>query len=427
MSNAIMRLPETAGGLTGDMLFPLLIEPAKAKLIFNANYLALLRDQNKEVPTAQFIDFLHKAQLFGADPRRKQIFLISYKTKKKKQNAAGYWEETYETNSSAVFAYQFFLEVAEKTGERDSHDVVTTEAEYFNPFTGERFPDLVCVATVRRKGRGDVRYTARLQEFASFWDDKKTGTKTPKGQWASKPYLMLEKCALANAYRLAFPEWMAGMYVSEEMEGIEQQAMLSSSIDAEYYPTIPLEGGEGQSEQLPPPSSPPPEAQVQQPAKRTRKAEPKDELQKPAPAVQPTQQTAPIQAPATAQPPNLTVVPPPQEPARGIQQPAAIQQAEPTTAPKSARPPSPVPPQRTADQTPASQVSKNTLWKLVGAAAAAGKIDSGLASKKLAGVPGGLTEAFCLQLTRQVNEGNLSWFQPAPAAPADEAEPDLPF
>ncbi len=36
--------------------------------------------------------------------------------------------------------------------------------------------------------------------------------------WGRAPHLMLEKCALANAVRLAFPNIMTGMYTAEEID-----------------------------------------------------------------------------------------------------------------------------------------------------------------------------------------------------------------
>jgi hypothetical protein len=38
------------------------------------------------------------------------------------------------------------------------------------------------------------------------------------GSWKSMPYLMLEKCAVANVMRWAFPEALTGLYVAEEID-----------------------------------------------------------------------------------------------------------------------------------------------------------------------------------------------------------------
>ena len=48
-------------------------------------------------------------------------------------------------------------------------------------------------------------------------DDYSTG----KSNWSKMPGVMIEKCAKAAAWRLAFPDDFQGMYVSEEMQQVE--------------------------------------------------------------------------------------------------------------------------------------------------------------------------------------------------------------
>lgn len=54
-------------------------------------------------------------------------------------------------------------------------------------------------------------------------DDYSTG----KSNWAKMPGVMIEKCAKAAAWRLAFPDDFQGMYVSEEMQQAQPQQVES--------------------------------------------------------------------------------------------------------------------------------------------------------------------------------------------------------
>ena len=54
-------------------------------------------------------------------------------------------------------------------------------------------------------------------------DDYSTG----KSNWAKMPGVMIEKCAKAAAWRLAFPDDFQGMYVSEEMHQAQPQQVES--------------------------------------------------------------------------------------------------------------------------------------------------------------------------------------------------------
>lgn len=54
-------------------------------------------------------------------------------------------------------------------------------------------------------------------------DDYSTG----KSNWSKMPGVMIEKCAKAAAWRLAFPDDFQGMYVSEEMQQAQQQPVES--------------------------------------------------------------------------------------------------------------------------------------------------------------------------------------------------------
>ena len=59
----------------------------------------------------------------------------------------------------------------------------------------------------------EVAATAHMSEYAA---KKKDGTMT--NMWATKPHIMLAKCAEALALRRAFPAELSGLYTDEEMQ-----------------------------------------------------------------------------------------------------------------------------------------------------------------------------------------------------------------
>lgn len=62
-------------------------------------------------------------------------------------------------------------------------------------------------------------------------DDYSTG----KSNWQKMPGVMIEKCAKAAAWRLAFPDDFQGMYVSEEMQQAQPQQVESYTETVQTY------------------------------------------------------------------------------------------------------------------------------------------------------------------------------------------------
>lgn len=62
-------------------------------------------------------------------------------------------------------------------------------------------------------------------------DDYSTG----KSNWSKMPGVMIEKCAKAAAWRLAFPDDFQGMYVSEEMQQAQPQQVESYAEPAQTF------------------------------------------------------------------------------------------------------------------------------------------------------------------------------------------------
>lgn len=54
---------------------------------------------------------------------------------------------------------------------------------------------------------------------------------TGKSNWAKMPGVMIEKCAKAAAWRLAFPDTFQGLYTAEEMDQAQQQPEPVRAVD----------------------------------------------------------------------------------------------------------------------------------------------------------------------------------------------------
>ena len=135
-----------------------------------------------DVETAYFFARAHK---LGLDPLARQIFPVKL---------SGRMEPFVGIHGIRM--------LAERTGEREGEHVTARTYEEGHLTSIE--------VTVSRKGHLYV-FNARMDEFAQR-------NAPPGSAWASKPEVMLTKCAAANAYRMGFPEVLGGLYIPEEVE-----------------------------------------------------------------------------------------------------------------------------------------------------------------------------------------------------------------
>lgn len=178
------------------------------------NYLTLLKNANPNLADIYFIDFIHKCQITGADPRLNQIYLITHKAFNKDL-------QQHEFKGTVIFAYLFFIQMAQKTGQLEDWGVECIDDTYTDIATGRKRPSYTSTCWVKRKGQSKVTYTAYLWELAKQYNGTLSST------WASAPKLMLNKCAVANAFRWAFPETLGSYYIQDEIK---------DAIDVEFTP-----------------------------------------------------------------------------------------------------------------------------------------------------------------------------------------------
>lgn len=178
------------------------------------NYLTLLKNANPNLGDIYFIDFIHKCQITGADPRLNQIYLVTHKAFNKDL-------QQHEYKGTVIFAYLFFIQMAQKTGQLEDWGVECVDDTYVDVATGRKRASYTSTCWVKRKGQSKVTYTAYLWELAKQYNGALSST------WASAPKLMLNKCAVANAFRWAFPETLGSFYIQDEIK---------DAIDVEFSP-----------------------------------------------------------------------------------------------------------------------------------------------------------------------------------------------
>lgn len=174
------------------------------KRSMDRSFLAGLVRQHPNLDQTAFLEFINKCQLTGADPRLNQVYLLVH-------NAWNPDKKVAEPKGTTVFAYQFFIQMAQRTGQLEDFGVDTIQESYMDLMSGQERKSISAKAWVKRAG---IRYEYK----ARFWEFVKTNKDgNLMGNWRVSPYLMLEKCAIANVMRWAFPESLSGIYTSDEI------------------------------------------------------------------------------------------------------------------------------------------------------------------------------------------------------------------
>lgn len=371
------NLPAVAGQLANpDVLKNFLVPDKEAKIRLQMNWLCLQARDNPELEAGDFINFVRTVQKTGADPERKQIHLVTYKRKIKVfDQLQNRMVEKWVTKGEPIFSYHYFVARAQETGELALMEVNTETCDYNNPATGQMIKNTICaVATVVRRDKTGKEnkyvYRAYFPEFVKLKDEYVNGNKTGKQQateaWATKPYLMLEKCAVANALRWGFEAELAGMYIPEEMHGEFSQAPAA------------------------------------QPEPRTVNAE----------VVDTTQNVDPTPSPAAEDESQLDAsmdVQDDDQPLDGFEGEETPEETQETPGQAAQDATGAAQDATATDSGPiAARRTKGLLWSKIQHAHDAGQLDKDAAAKKLETVH--LTEALAQKLIAELHNGNPQWF-----------------
>lgn len=191
---------------------------------FTPNQVAALRQMGvQNASQGDLAVFFHQVQRTGLDPFARQIYMIG-----RNQKTPAGWETKY-TIQTGIDGFRL---IARRAAER-SHEAFGEpetlwcgeDGVWREVWLGSKPPKGAKV--VVQRGGGSFTGVATLSEYAGR---KKDGSLT--SMWASKPALMLAKCAEALALRKAFPQDLSGLYTEDEMHDDVQDAQPSQPVQA---------------------------------------------------------------------------------------------------------------------------------------------------------------------------------------------------
>lgn len=156
-----------------------------------------LESMGNTLPTLQKKQFIEMAAAFGLNPFKREIYAVGYKDK---------W--------NVITGYEVYLKRAERIGKLDGWKV-TAEG------SGE---NMTATVTIYRKDwKRPFEHTVLFSEVCQKTKDYNTGKERLNSVWEKMPHFMCKKVAIAQAFRLCFPDEMGGMpYTSDEMPEIER-------------------------------------------------------------------------------------------------------------------------------------------------------------------------------------------------------------
>lgn len=178
------KMDEQTGLTLVDKIQGALLDGDDVQRVFDRAFLKKLTWEHRDKEPIDIINFLHKAQLSGADPRRDEIYLVGYFDKR-----------SGKMKCSTIYSYHFMLKRAATHPDFNGVNVKSEPLDVFNPISGETVKMLVATASTVRKNV-TLEFQAHWNEFFQPFNPI----------WKSKPRTMLEKCAVANVLRRAFPD-----------------------------------------------------------------------------------------------------------------------------------------------------------------------------------------------------------------------------
>lgn len=176
---------------------------------FSPKQLAVLQHAGvKDAPESDLAVFFHQCKRTGLDPFVRQIYMVG----RMQQGESGY-EKRYTIQVGIDGLRLIARRAVDDRGETlsISQGFFATPNGQWLEFWPHSQPPVAAKVIVKR-GEGTFVGVAMYHEYVAL---KKNGK--PNNMWATKPAVMLAKCAEALALRKAFPMDMSGLYTDAEM------------------------------------------------------------------------------------------------------------------------------------------------------------------------------------------------------------------
>lgn len=194
---------------------------------WNATQLAALRQIGvQDAHNGDLAVFLNYAQRTGLDPFARQIYMIG-----RRQKVGNDWTTKW-TIQAGIDGLRI---VAERSGDYAGQvgpEYCGPDGVWCDVWTKAEAPVASRVGVLRKGFTAPLYAVAYYDEYVQAKDGK------PTSMWASKPLLMLAKCAEALALRKAFPNDLSGIYTAEEMDAAGHTYEHAPEHPAEPEPTI---------------------------------------------------------------------------------------------------------------------------------------------------------------------------------------------
>ena len=162
----------------------------------NINWDEVRNTYAKNATDTEFIIFCDKAKVFGLDPRKKEIYFVKYGT----------------NPGQSITGYEVYLKRAERTGKLDGWDVKIEEGEAIDAVKSVIKKDVIAVVTIYRTDRQHP-FVWRIP-YGEFHKDQSTHK--------TMPTFMFMKVAIAQAFRICFPDELGGMPYTQEESALIQ-------------------------------------------------------------------------------------------------------------------------------------------------------------------------------------------------------------
>ncbi|MGW8565690.1 recombinase RecT [Isoptericola sp. NPDC055881] len=164
--------------------------------------------------------FFHVVKRTGLDPFARQIYMIGRPSSEKDEN--GQWvKKVKQTIQTGIDGYRLIgRRAAAKTGEQiavGAPEWARDDGQWLPLWTGAWGYPIAARVTIKRDGQP---FTA-VALFDEYKQTTRQGDLTR--MWGQRPAGQLAKCAEALAWRMAFPQDLAGLYVEDELQHADSE------------------------------------------------------------------------------------------------------------------------------------------------------------------------------------------------------------
>ena len=172
---------------------------------------ALASNGVQNAPAADIALLFHQAVRTGLDPFARQIYLIGRNSRQGNQ-----WVKKW----SIQTGIDGFRVIRDRKGSYAGHteEWCGPNGQWRDVWLDAKHPAAARVSVYVKGYTVPVVGVALWTEYVQMKNDE------PTALWATKPALMLAKCAEALALRKAFPQDLSGLYTDDEMARVDQPA-----------------------------------------------------------------------------------------------------------------------------------------------------------------------------------------------------------